>query len=150
MKFNILWFHFCFILYTNILYGISVILQGIEGKVVTVTVDNASYNDVALKNLAESLQVQRKLPLRGKLFHVRCCAHILNLLVQEGISEIGSIIENVRNSVKYISASINRMRLFAELAKQCGCGSKKLILDCATRWNATYMMLATALEFKQV
>ena len=116
----------------------------------TVTVDNASYNDVALRNLSESLQVNRKLPLGGQLFHVRCCAHILNLLVQEGISEIGTIIENVRDSVKYISASINRMRLFAELAKQCGCGSKRLILDCTTRWNATYIMLATALEFKQV
>ena len=126
------------------------ILQGIEGKVASITVDNASYNDLAVRNLEESLQQHRKLPLNGKLFHVRCCAHILNLLVQDGISEIGDIIESVRDSVKYISSSIPRLKLFSELAKQQGLGSKRLILDCATRWNATYQMLSTALEYRKV
>ena len=125
-------------------------MQGIEGKVASITVDNASYNDVAVRNLEDSLQLHRSLPLNGRLFHVRCCAHILNLLVQDGISEIGDIIESVRDSVKYISASITRLKLFSELAKQQGLGSKRLILDCTTRWNATYQMLSTALEYRKV
>ena len=45
--------------------------------------DNASYNDLAVKSLQDSISVGRKLPLNGELFHVRCCAHILNLLVQD-------------------------------------------------------------------
>ena len=149
MKFNIFWFNFCLV-HILIYFILYFILQGIEGKVVTVTVDNASYNDLAVRTLADSLQAHRSLPLGGKLLHVRCCAHILNLLVQDGIDEISDIIESVRDSVKYISASITRLKLFAELAKQCGCGSKRLILDCTTRWNATYMMLSVALEYRQV
>ncbi|OMO86928.1 hypothetical protein CCACVL1_09377 [Corchorus capsularis] len=123
---------------------------GIKGKVCTITVDNASYNDVAVRNLQDSLSFQRKLPLDGKLFHVRCCAHILNLLVQNGISEIQGIIANVWESVKYISASTQHLNTFNDIAKQLQLPNKKLILDCCTWWNATCSMLSCALEFKQV
>nr|GLL16340.1 zinc finger BED domain-containing protein RICESLEEPER 2-like [Ipomoea trifida] len=84
---------------------------GIKEKVWTITVDNASYNDLALRLLNDSLSFHTTLPLDGKLFHVRCCAHILNILVQDGLSEIKSIIENVRDSVKYISASPQRLHI---------------------------------------
>ncbi|XP_073062862.1 zinc finger BED domain-containing protein RICESLEEPER 2-like isoform X2 [Primulina eburnea] len=123
---------------------------GIENKVWTVTVDNAAYNDVAIRSLKENLSYKNSLPLSGKLFHVRCCAHILNILVQDGLSEIQNIISNVRDTVKHISASEHRIKIFSEIAKQLQLSSKKLILDCCTRWNSTYFMLSTALEFKDV
>ncbi|XP_075482555.1 zinc finger BED domain-containing protein RICESLEEPER 2-like [Primulina tabacum] len=123
---------------------------GIENKVWTITVDNATYNDVAIRMLKENLSYKNNLPLGGKLFHVRCCAHILNLLVQDGLSEIQNIISNVRESVKHISASEFRLNIFSEIAKQLQLSSKKLVMDCCTRWNATYCMLSTALEFKDV
>ncbi|XP_019167734.1 PREDICTED: zinc finger BED domain-containing protein RICESLEEPER 2-like isoform X1 [Ipomoea nil] len=123
---------------------------GIEEKVWTITVDNASYNDSAVRLLHDSLSFHTTLPLEGKLFHVRCCAHILNILVQDGLSEIKSIIENVRDSVKYISASPQRLHSFNEICKQLQVPNKKLILDCCTRWNATFAMLSCALDFKQV
>ena len=72
----------------------------IEDKVFYVSIDNASYNDSCLKNLKENLSLSRKLVLNGDLFHVRCCTHILNLLVQDGLSKIKDIIQNVRESVK--------------------------------------------------
>ncbi|XP_031116703.1 zinc finger BED domain-containing protein RICESLEEPER 2-like [Ipomoea triloba] len=122
----------------------------IEEKVWTITVDNASYNDSAVRLLHDSLSFHTNLPLDGKLFHIRCCAHILNILVQDGLSEIKSIIENVRDSVKYISASPQRLHSFNEICKQLQVPSKKLILDCCTRWNATFAMLSCALDFKQV
>ena len=78
---------------------------GIEDKVWTVTVDNASYNDVAIRILKDNLSYKNNLALGGKLFHVRCCAHILNLLVQDSLYEIGDIIKSVRESVKYITQS---------------------------------------------
>nr|GMC49299.1 zinc finger BED domain-containing protein RICESLEEPER 2-like [Ipomoea batatas] len=84
---------------------------GITEKVWTITVDNASYNDSAVRLLNDSLSFHTTLPLDGKLFHVRCCAHILNILVQDGLSEIKSIIENVRDIVKYISASPQRLHI---------------------------------------
>ncbi|XP_075512776.1 zinc finger BED domain-containing protein RICESLEEPER 2-like [Primulina tabacum] len=122
----------------------------IENKVWTITVDNATYNDVAIRMLKDNLSYKNNLPLGGKLFHVRCCAHILNLLVQDGLSEIHNIISNVRESVKHISASEFRLNIFSEIAKQLQLSSKKLVMDCCTRWNATYCMLSTALEFKDV
>ncbi|OAY54993.2 hypothetical protein MANES_03G079516v8 [Manihot esculenta] len=112
---------------------------GIEDKVQTISVDNASYNDVV-----------NSLALHGKLFNVRCCAHILNLLVQDGLSDIADIIKNMRESVKHLVASESRRLIFSEIAKQLKLPSKKLLLDCGTKWNATYFMLSAALEFKDV
>nr|GMD42501.1 zinc finger BED domain-containing protein RICESLEEPER 2-like [Ipomoea batatas] len=122
----------------------------IEEKVWRITVDNASYNDSVVRLLHDSLSFHTNLPLDGKLFHIRCCAHILNILVQDGLSEIKSIIENVRDSVKYISVLPQRLHSFNEICKQLQVPSKKLILDCCTRWNATFAMLSCALDFKQV
>ncbi|XP_039035898.1 zinc finger BED domain-containing protein RICESLEEPER 2-like [Hibiscus syriacus] len=122
----------------------------IETKVVTLTVDNAKTNDVVARKLMENLNLQKKLDVGGKLFHVRCCAHILNLLVQDGLGEIEDIIHNVRESVKHVNASPGRLHIFSELAKQLSMPKKHLILDVSTRWNATYAMLSTALEFKEV
>ncbi|KAK6149525.1 hypothetical protein DH2020_017050 [Rehmannia glutinosa] len=123
---------------------------GIENKIWTISVDNATYNDVVVRMLKENLSYKNKLPLGAKLFHVRCCAHILNLLVQDGLSEIQDVVFNVCESVKYISALELRINMFSEIAKQLQLSSKKLVLDCCTRWNATYYMLSAALEFKDV
>ncbi|KAL4296882.1 hypothetical protein GQ457_12G018630 [Hibiscus cannabinus] len=122
----------------------------IETKMATLTVDNAKTNDVVAKILMENLNLQNKLVVGGKLFHVRCCAHILNLLVQDGLGEIEDIILNVRESVKHVNASPGRLHIFSELAKQLSMPKKHLILDVTTRRNVAYAMLSTALEFKEV
>ncbi|KAG5528097.1 hypothetical protein RHGRI_028886 [Rhododendron griersonianum] len=116
-----------------------------------ITVDNASYNDLALKILQGTFKLLKKKLLFGsKLFHVRCCAHILNLMVQDGLSVIGGVIECVREAVKYLVASEPHLIQFSEIAKQLQLPSKRLILDCPTRWNSAYLMLSAALEFKDV
>ncbi|MBA0643878.1 hypothetical protein Goklo_028130 [Gossypium klotzschianum] len=40
--------------------------------------------------------------------------------------------------------------MFGDIVKQLYLPKKKLILDCCTRWNATYAMLSCVLEFKDV
>ncbi|XVF77792.1 hypothetical protein PTKIN_Ptkin14bG0074900 [Pterospermum kingtungense] len=90
---------------------------GLEKKVWIVTVDNAAYNDAAVRMLKDNLSYHNTLPLGGKLFHVRCCTHILNLLVQDGLSEIQDIIRNVHESVKHIAASEYRINQFSDIAK---------------------------------
>nr|GEW45247.1 hypothetical protein [Tanacetum cinerariifolium] len=122
----------------------------IKTKVASLTVDNAKTNDVVAKKLRENLNLQGKLAIGGKLFHVRCCAYILNLLVQDGLSKIGKIIHNVRESAKHVGVSPGRLHVFSELSKQLLVSNKHLILDVSTRWNATYAMFSTALEFKEV
>ncbi|CAN1750157.1 Zinc finger BED domain-containing protein RICESLEEPER 2 [Linum perenne] len=118
----------------------------IENKIWTITLDNAAYNDLAMRTLKNTLTFVSKLPLSGEIFHVRCCAHILNLLVQCGLKEIEGIIENVRQSVKHIAMSEQRVNWFREIAKQLRLSGKKLTLDCCTRWNSTYFMLSDALR----
>ncbi|OMO54853.1 putative Zinc finger, BED-type [Corchorus olitorius] len=49
---------------------------GIENKVFTISVDNVASNDVAIRNFKDTFSRTRKLLCGGKLFHVRCCAHI--------------------------------------------------------------------------
>ena len=123
---------------------------GIENKVFSVSVDNASYNDSCLRALKDSISDSSSLPAGGSLFHVRCCAHILNLLVQDGLGRIKDIIYNVRESVKYINYNDSRLKAFCDIVEQKRLKEKKLIIDCPTRWNSTYKMLSAALKFKNV
>jgi len=121
---------------------------GIENKIFSISVDNASYNDSCLKNLKDNLSLSSKLLLDGALFHVRCCAYILNLLVQDGLSQIKEIISNVCESAKYINHNDSMLKSFCDVVEQKGLKGRKLILDCLTTWNSTYHMLSIVLKFK--
>ena len=56
----------------------------INRKLSTLTLDNCTTNDamvdIVLDKISPSL-----LMLDGKVFHMRCCAHILNLVVRDGL-----------------------------------------------------------------
>ncbi|XP_057756550.1 zinc finger BED domain-containing protein RICESLEEPER 1-like [Arachis stenosperma] len=73
---------------------------GIE-KVFTITVDNATSNDGAITYLQRKLGARGGLVCGGKYMHVRCCAHVLNLIVNEGIKEQQTSIESIRNAVRW-------------------------------------------------
>ncbi|KAL4653543.1 hypothetical protein ACB092_01G311300 [Castanea dentata] len=122
----------------------------IEVKLSAITVDNASNNDGMMKLVSDKLQAS-SLILGGKLLHVRCAAHIPNLVVQEGLNVIGDGIENVRSSVYFWTQSPKRAEIFEKISRQSHIAStKELVLDCRTRWNSTYLMLSTALIYKDV
>jgi hypothetical protein len=70
--------------------------------------------------------------------------------VQVGLAEIGEIVYSVREGIKYIVASKGRLRKFSDIVTRLQLPGKKLILDVPTHWNSTYMMLATAVQFKEV
>ncbi|KAK9213724.1 hypothetical protein WN944_005709 [Citrus x changshan-huyou] len=123
---------------------------GIE-RVFTVSVDNASPNEGALRYLIDRVKTWRDdgLVLNGDYLHVRCCAHILNLIVTEGLKELEQSIVSVRNAVKYVRSSTARMQAFQIRVQQEKIKCRgSVILDCPTRWNSTYSMLNTALKFK--
>ncbi|KAL4566642.1 hypothetical protein LXL04_030762 [Taraxacum kok-saghyz] len=122
----------------------------IEKKVFTISVDNASNNDAAVRILSETFSRIKKLPCGGKMFHVRCCAHILNLMVQDGLSRIAYIIEDIHDTVTFINQNEARLKLFSEIVQQLQLPHRKLILECKTRWNSTYQMLSAAIKFKDV
>jgi hypothetical protein len=123
---------------------------GIESKICSITVDNAKENDVALRHLRDVFNMRKSLVVGGKLFHVRCCAHITNLMVQDSLGEIGDIVDCVRDGIKFLVASEGRLKQFTEIAKNLHLSSKKLFLDVPTLWNSTYLMLSASYEFKYV
>jgi len=54
-------------------------------------------------------------------------------LVQDEISQIGDIVDCVRDGIKYLIASEGMLKQFGEIAKQLQLSLKKLILDVPTR-----------------
>ncbi|CAN1194166.1 Zinc finger BED domain-containing protein RICESLEEPER 2 [Linum perenne] len=76
---------------------------------------------------------------------MRCVAHIINLIVQDGFEEIGISIRRVREACKWIIASPSRTQTFRRAADNMLLICKhELRLDIPTRWNATYIMLEHA------
>ncbi|PKA52694.1 Putative AC transposase [Apostasia shenzhenica] len=87
----------------------------------------------------------------GRFFHVRCTAHILNLMVQNGLKVISKVISNIRDSVLYLKRSPSRLYKFGEIARQLGISTcRGLRIDVPTRWNSTFKMLDAAFYYKVV
>ncbi|CAL5202787.1 unnamed protein product [Lathyrus oleraceus] len=118
----------------------------------SLTLDNVSANDVMQAHLKRQLVLQNWLLSEGEFFHVRCSAHVLNLIVQEGLKVIGDALEKIRESVKYVKGSEGRMKKFKECIELIGGieTSAGLSYDVSTRWNSTYLMLQSALKYRRV
>lgn len=103
-------------------------------KVSTITLDNCSTNDSAASLLKDQLSSNGVLLFNGLFFHARCCEHILNIIVQDGLSEIKDAITRVREAVKYMKASHSCKKKFDEIVQQLQMTSKKgLSLNVSTR-----------------
>ncbi|KAK9988567.1 hypothetical protein SO802_028806 [Lithocarpus litseifolius] len=68
--------------------------------------------------------------LGDSMLHMRCAAHILNLIVQDGLFLIGDDIEMIHDSVIYWTKSPKRRQKFDENARQLRVQcTKELVLD---------------------
>ncbi|CAI0402398.1 unnamed protein product [Linum tenue] len=118
-------------------------------SVYTVTVDNASSNDTAILQLRDRLEEWGTNIVGGKYLHMRCIAHIVNLIVSDGLNEMGMSIRRVREAVRWVRSSPSRLAKFKDCVDFHNIQSKKLLcLDVPTRWNSTYFMLEAAVIFE--
>jgi hypothetical protein len=124
---------------------------GIEG-IFTITVNNASSNDVVIEYMRRRLKDENSNILGGEFLHMRCVAHILNLVVTEGLKELNDAISNIRNLVRHVRFSPARMVRFKECVElerkfiQC---KQMVCLDVPTRWNSAYLMISIAEKYQK-
>ncbi|KZV37398.1 hypothetical protein F511_01266, partial [Dorcoceras hygrometricum] len=123
---------------------------GVQRKVFTITLDNAAANDVFVGLLRDTLGLNCSLASGGEFLHVRCCAHILNLIVQEGLKRIDISVDKISECVKYVKGSQVRKQKFVESVTQTSLESKKSPRqDVPTRWNSTYLMLSSVIYYRR-
>ena len=103
------------------------------------------------KNLHEQLNLQNSLICTGDNFHVRCSAHVLNIIEQEGLRVVSDALHKIRESIKYVKGLEARKIAFKECVIQVrGIDTKvDLRMDVATRWNSTYLMLESAIRYQR-
>lgn len=127
----------------------ELIAWGISKKIFSITLDNASNNDVAERTLKGLLDVSFG-TVPYDIFHVRCCAHILNLIVQDGLSLLASSVEKIKNIVRNINSFVHRYELYKKCLRHHGLRKKNINLDMPIRWNSTYELLRLAVKYKKV
>ncbi|TYG74062.1 hypothetical protein ES288_D04G152600v1 [Gossypium darwinii] len=122
----------------------------IDKKIFSITLDNASYNDVMISCLKNRFRANRAILCDGAFFQVRCCAHILNLIVKSGLELADDVVGKIRNGIRYIRKSgIRRKRFYDVADKSFHLNmTKKLRQDVCVRWNSTYLMLESSLYYK--
>ncbi|XP_071905684.1 zinc finger BED domain-containing protein RICESLEEPER 1-like [Coffea arabica] len=122
----------------------------IDRKISMITLYNCSTNDGMIVCLLEKLNASDLL-IDGLVLQMRCAAHILNLIVKDGLEMMSGTIERIRDSVVYWTTSAARIENFEEVARQLRISpTKKLSLDCKIRWNSTFLMLQKASIYKDV
>ncbi|XP_051184587.1 zinc finger BED domain-containing protein RICESLEEPER 2 [Lolium perenne] len=122
---------------------------GIE-NVTTITMEDASSNDMAIEYIRTALKNRGASILQGRYLHMRCSAHIVNLVVQDCLEAISPSVSRIRDAVKYVKSSTSRMSAFNKCVQYSKVDSSELLcLDVCTRWNSTYVMLDRAERFEE-
>lgn len=120
---------------------------GIGKQILSVTTDNASNMDTFERALRASLRDEFE---NTEFCRVRCAAHILNLMVKQGLS---SACESVTKARQFASHIRNSQKRFEALKKIFIMKDKPFLTpqtDVPTRWNSTYLMIARLREIREM
>lgn len=76
-----------------------------DRKLSSVTLDNCTTNDAMVEKLLLRFNIDTLIS-SGKFFHMRCTAHILYLVVRDGLKVIENGVGKIRESVSYSYRSV--------------------------------------------
>ncbi|PNY08352.1 HAT family dimerization domain-containing protein [Trifolium pratense] len=114
-------------------------------SVFSLTVDNVSPYDSEFRCLKKMLMSRNALVLKGDYIHMHSCAHILNMIVKEGLHNIDNSFLRISDAVQYIKSS-PIYSAFDACAEQEKIERKGYVyLDVETEWNISFEMLEAAL-----
>jgi hypothetical protein len=123
----------------------------LENRLFALTLDNASSNEVAVKDIISDLKDNGNgtLVCDGIFFHVRCACHILNLVARDGLKVISGTLKKIKSLVLAVKGSPLQWEELMKCATAAGLDTKRGIqMDVSTRWNSTYLLLRDALYYK--
>lgn len=122
----------------------------IDRKLFSMTFDNCSTNDNIVARIRDRLSQNRFLYCEGQLFDVRCAVSVLVVLVQDVLAALSEAVHKIRESIRYVKRSQLVQSKFSDIAQEVRIQSQKCIcLDNPLRWDSTYVMLETALEYRE-
>jgi hypothetical protein len=84
----------------------------------TITVDNASSNDCGVDYVRRQMNNQKTSIALEKYLHMRCAAHIINLIVSDGLKEMDDSVKRVRATVRFIKTRNSRLVKFKKIAER--------------------------------
>nr|XP_034589956.1 zinc finger BED domain-containing protein RICESLEEPER 2-like [Setaria viridis] len=135
---------------------------GLQDKIFSITLDNASANTSAMSTLIPKFvgylgpdhepldsDSDSDKALVG-LLHQRCACHIINLIVKSGLKRIKAYLEAFRTAISFLNSSNQRMAAFHNFCILKGVRPRKFGLNMDVRWNSTYLMLKHLLPYKNV
>ncbi|CAG8834972.1 1455_t:CDS:2, partial [Gigaspora margarita] len=134
----------------NIANGFYHVLKdyNIASKFLAITLDNASNNNVFVRELAMKLKEETNISWEPERLRFRCFNHILNLAAQAALDHIKEDVSKIRELNSAIRATPQRTELFENTCNACRIKFIKPILDCPTRWNSTFDMVKNGLLLK--
>ncbi|KAH6775530.1 hypothetical protein C2S52_013091 [Perilla frutescens var. hirtella] len=121
----------------------------IDHKLFSMTFDDCSAYESMVFRIKDWLSQNRPLLKNGELFDVRCVTHLLKSIVQEVMEACRDVIHKTRESIRHVKSTQPSLVKFNEIVQDVGINSnRRLVLDCPMRWNSTYLMLESALEYR--
>ena len=101
----------------------------LTGRIISLTLDNASLNNVSI-NLFFTNNVPQA---GGHLFHHRCAYHIINLIMKSGLNVVSGHIDRIRYVIYYINSSNQRVNFFSRYCQTFDKEPKRFQIDMPVR-----------------
>ncbi|CAL5393814.1 unnamed protein product [Camellia sinensis] len=121
----------------------------VDRMLFAMTFDDYFSNDDIVFKIKDWLSQNKPLLKNGQLFDMRCATLILKSIASDAMKALQDVTHKIRQYIRYVNSTQAIRGKFNEVAQQVGTNSQtRLFVDCPLRWNSTYLMLETALEYR--